>query len=151
MFKKYTVADWMIAQGIPCTARAKRYTVGQDLTYEEACDIIRLIRQGMGFMEEHPGKTESWTRCGDPYRKVVFAYAQLIEEKKKRGSNWDTILWVALDEEDQIACNEISHDHFAYKFIMTKRLREIFERVPKGYKVSRKKYGWWFWHVTARG
>jgi hypothetical protein len=136
MFKKYTLANWMKEQGIPHTAEAARYEVGQELTYEHACHIIRMIRQGMGFHEEHPGKTNSWTRCGDPYRQVIFKYAALLEAKKKRNSNWDTLLWVALDEEDQIACNEISHDHFAYKFTMTKRLREIFQRVPKGYKIK---------------
>jgi hypothetical protein len=142
MFKKYTVADWMEDQGIPFTADAERYIVGQDLTYEQACDIIRMIRQGMGFIGEHPGKNESWTRCGDPYRQVIFQYAQLIEARKKRGSNWDRMLWIALDEEDQIACNDVSNDYFAYKFTMTKRLKEIFERVPKGCKVPKRKYGW---------
>lgn len=134
----------MEEQGIPCTADAERYIVGQDLTYEQACDIIRMIRQGMGFMDDHPGKTESWTRGGDPYRKVIFKYARLIEEKKKRGSNWDKLLWVALDEEDQVACNEISGDHFAYKFIMTKRLKEIFERVPTDFILPKGKDSWFY-------
>ena len=142
MFQKYTVANWMKAEGIPCTAEAAKYVVGQELTYEQACDIIHMIRQGMGFMDDHPGKTESWTRCGDRYRKVIYKYALLIEEKKKRGSNWDTLLWLALDEEDRIACNEISHDHFAYKFTMTERLKEIYERMPKGYMVSKRTYHW---------
>lgn len=142
MFQKYTVANWMKAEGIPCTAEAAKYVVGQELTYEQACNIIRMIRQGMGFMDDHPGKTESWTRCGDPYRKVIYKYALLIEEKKMRGSNWDTLLWLALDEEDRIACNEISHDHFAYKFTMTERLKEIYEKQPRGYKISKRRYGW---------
>lgn len=136
MFQKYTVANWMNDQGIPCTAEAARYQVGQELTYEQACDIIRMIRQGMGFMEEHPGQHNEWRRGCDPYRQVIFKYAQLLTVKKKRGSNWDTLLWVALDEEDQIACNDVYNDYFAYKFTMTKRLREIFERAPKGYKIK---------------
>jgi hypothetical protein len=142
MFKKYTVANWMEEQNIPCTAEAAKYMVGQNLTYEQACDIVRMIRQGMGFDEEHPGQHNEWRRGGDPYRQVIFQYAQLIEARKKRGSNWDRMLWIALDEEDQIACNDVSNDYFAYKFTMTKRLKEIFERVPKGYKVPKRKYGW---------
>lgn len=142
MFKKYTVANWMEEQGIPYTTRAARYVVGQDLTYEQAQEIISMIAQGLGFMEEHPGRNNEWRRSCDPYRKVIFAYARLIEARKKRGSSWDHMLWVALDEEDQIACNDVSKDYFAYKFTMTKRLKEIYEQVPKGYKVSCRMRRW---------
>ena len=140
MFKKYTVASWMKNQGIPHTAAAAKYQVGQNLTYDQAQEILRLIAQGMGFVEEHPGQHNNWRMAGDPYRQVIYKYASLIEEKKKHRSNWDHMLWVALDEEEQIACNEISKDHFAYKFNMTKRLKEIYQRVPKGYKMPRRRY-----------
>lgn len=144
MFKKYTVANWMEDQGIPYTTRAARYVVGQDLTYEQAQEIVSMIAQGFGFTEEHPGQNNDWRRGCDPYRKVIFAYASLIEARKKRGSNWDHMLWVALDEEDQIACNDVSKDYFAYKFTMSKRLKEIFERVPTGYKIPMRRYSRWF-------
>ena len=143
MFKRYTVANWMEERGIAHSAEASRYEVGQNLTYEQAQDIIRMIAQGMGFAEEHPGQHNDWRRGCDPYRKVIFTYAELIEARKKRGSNWDHMLWVALDEEDQLACNDVSSDYFAYKFTMTKRLKEIYERVPKGYKVSKRRFGSW--------
>lgn len=142
MFKKYTVADWMENEGIVRNEDAARYEVGQRLTYEQAEEIISMVRKGMGFTEDHPGQTESWTRVGDPYRQVIYKYAMLIEAKKKRNSNWDTLLWVALDEEDQIACNNLSHDYFAYKFTMAKRLKEIFESVPRGYKLPKRRYRW---------
>lgn len=142
MFKKYTVADWMENEGIPHAVDARSYVIGQNLTYEEAQNIIRMIARGMGFEEEHPGQHNEWRRSCAPYRKVIFAYTSLIVARKKRDSNWDHMLWVALDEEDQIACNEISKDYFAYKFTMTKRLKEIYERVPKGYMVSRRMWRW---------
>jgi hypothetical protein len=144
MFKKNTVADWMENEGIGYNEAAAKYKVGQNLTYAEAKDIIRMIAQAMGFMEEHPGQHNDWRRGCDPYRKVIFKYARLIEAKKKRKSNWDNMLWVALDEEDQIACNEISHDYFAYKFTMTKRLKEIYEKVPTGFKMKKCRLGWRF-------
>lgn len=140
MFKKYTVANWMENQGIPYTAEANRYEVGQELTYEQACNIVRMIRQGKGFMDEHPGQHNDWRRGCDPYRKVIFAFADLLVARKKRSSNWDHMIWVALDEEEQIACNEISKDYFAYKYTMTKRLKEIYARVPKGHVVPKRKY-----------
>lgn len=142
MFKKYTVADWMENEGIPHAVDARSYVIGQNLTYEEAQEIIRMIAQGMGFEEAHPGQHNEWRRGCDSYRKVIFAYTSLIVARKKRNSNWDHMLWVALDEEDQIACNEISKDYFAYKFTMTKRLKEIYERIPKGYMVSRRMRRW---------
>lgn len=144
MFKKNTVADWMENEGIGYNKAAAKYKVGQNLTYAEAKDIIRMIAQAMGFMEEHPGQHNDWRRGCDSYRKVIFKYALLIEAKKKRKSNWDHMLWVALDEEDQIACNEISHDYFAYKFTMTKRLKEIYEKVPTGFKMKKCRLGWRF-------
>lgn len=140
--KKYSVANWMEDKGIPHTEEATKYEVGQNLTYEQAQKIIRMIAQGMGFMEEHPAQHNDWRRGADPYRQVVFKYAQLIEANKEKKSNWDRMLWVALDEEDQIACNDISSDYFAYKFTMAKRLKEIYERVPKGCKISKSRYGW---------
>lgn len=142
MFKKYTVADWMEKEGIPSIAAAAKYEVGQNLTYAQAKEIIRMVRQGMCFQEDHPGRTESWTRCGDPYRKVIFKYAALIEAQKRWKSNWDRMLWITLDEEEQIACNEISSDYFAYKFNMTKRLKEIYEQQPTGYKIPKRRFGW---------
>ena len=142
MLKKYTVANWMEYHGIPHNTSADKYVVGQNLTYEQAQEIIRMIAQGMGFMEEHPGQHNNWRRGCDPYREVIFAYAKLIEARKKRRSNWDHMLWLALDEEDQIACNDFSNDYFAYKFNMVKRLKEIYERVPKGYIVPKRKFGW---------
>ena len=138
MFKKYTVANWMEDQGIPYTAEATHYRVGQDLTYEQACNIVRMIRQSMGFMDDHPSQHNEWRRGCDPYRNVIFAFVDLLVARKKRNSNWDHMIWVALDEEEQIACNEISKDYFAYKFTMTKRLKEIYERVPKGYKIPKR-------------
>ena len=141
MLKKYTVANWMEYHGIPHNTSADKYVVGQDLTYEQAQEIIRMIAQGMGFMEEHPGQHNDWRRGCDPYREVIFAYAKLIEARKKRRSNWDHMLWLALDEEDQVACNDFSSDYFAYKFNMVKRLKEIYERVPKGYIVPKRKFG----------
>ena len=144
MFKRYTVANWMSDQGIPQNEAANEYTVGQDLTYAQAKDILHLVAQAMGFTDIDPIKRDSWQRCGDPYRKVLYKYAALIEAKKRRGSNWDRMLWVALDEEAQGACNTLSNDYFAYKFMMTKRLKEICERVPAGYKVHKQKYCRWF-------
>ena len=140
--KKYTVANWMEDEGIPYTEEATKYEVGQTLTNEQAKEIIRMIAQGMGFMDEHPARHESWVRSGDPYRQVIFKYTFLLEEKAKRKSNWSRALWDALDEEDQLACNDISSDYFAYKFNMTKRLKEIYERVPKGYKIPKRSCGW---------
>ena len=141
MLKKYTVANWMEYHGIPHNTSADKYVVGQNLTYEQAQEIIRMIAQGMGFMEEHPGQHNDWRRGCDPYREVIFAYAKLIEARKKRRSNWDHMLWLALDEEDQVACNDFSSDYFAYKFNMAKRLKEIYERVPKGYIVPKRRFG----------
>ena len=141
MLKKYTVANWMEYHGIPHNTSADKYVVGQNLTYEQAQEIIRMIAQGMGFMEEHPGQHNDWRRGCDPYREVIFAYAKLIEARKKRRSNWDHMLWLALDEEDQVACNDFSSDYFAYKFNMVKRLKEIYERVPKGYIVPKRRFG----------
>ena len=144
MFKKYTVADWMENEGIPRNNAAAKYVVGQNLTYAEAKELIRMVAQGMGFMEEHPGQHNAWGRASDPYRRVIFKYAHLIEARKKRNSNWDHMLWVALDEEDQIACNDLADDYFAYKFNMTKRLKEIYEKVPTGYVVKKRIRGWRF-------
>ena len=98
MLKKYTVANWMEYHGIPHNTSADKYVVGQNLTYEQAQEIIRMIAQGMGFMEEHPGQHNDWRRGCDPYREVIFAYAKLIEARKKRRSNWDHMLWLALDQ-----------------------------------------------------
>ena len=144
MFKKYTVADWMENEGIPRNNAAAKYVVGQNLTYVEAKELIRMIAQGMGFMEEHPGQHNAWGRASDPYRKVIYKYARLVCARKKRNSNWDHMLWVALDEEDQIACNDLADDYFAYKFNMTKRLKEIYEKVPTGYVVKKHIRGWRF-------
>lgn len=140
MFKKYTVADWMENEGIARNNEAAKYEVGQSLTYADAKEIIRMVAQGMGFMEAHPGQHNSYKRASDPYRRVIFKYAHLIEARKKRKSNWDQMLWVAMDEEDQIACNELSNDYFAYKFNMTKRLKEIYEKVPAGYTSQKHLY-----------
>lgn len=144
MFKKYTVADWMENEGIGYNKAAAKYEVGQNLTYAEGKDIIRMIAQGMGFMEECPSQHNDWRRGCDPYRKVIFKYARLIETKKKRKSNWDLMLWTALDEEDRIACNDVADDYFAYKFNMTNRLKEIYEKVPTGFKVQKPHFGWRF-------
>ena len=141
-FKKYTEAEWMEDHGIPHTAEATAFEVGQNLTYGQAQKIIRMIAQGMGFTEEHPAQHNGWHRGIDPYRQVVFHYAYLIEAKKDRKSNWDRMLWLALDEEDQIACNDISRDYFAYKFNMTKRLKEIYEQVPKGFQTRNRRCAW---------
>ena len=141
MFKKYTVANWMEDHGIPHTTRAAKYVVGQKLTFEQAQEIVSMIAQGLGFMEEHPSQHNDWRRGCDPYRKVIFAYVDLLLVQK-RGSNWDHMIWVVLDEEEQIACNEISNDYFAHKYTMTKRLKEIYERVPEGYMMPKRRFGW---------
>ena len=145
MFKKYTVANWMEDHGIPHTTRAAKYVVGQKLTFDQAQEIISMIAQGLGFMDEHPGQYNDWRRGCDPYRKAIFAYGKLIEARKKWGSNWDRMLWVALDEEDQIACNNVSNDYFAYKFNMTSRLEEIRckqEELRRQYVVPRRMRRW---------
>ena len=145
MFKKYTVANWMEDHGIPHTTRAAKYVVGQKLTFDQAQEIISMIAQGLGFMDEHPGQHNDWRRGCDPYRKAIFAYAKLIAARKKWGSNWDRMLWIALDEEDQMACNEISNDYFAYKFNITSRLDEIRckqEELRRQYVVPRRMRRW---------
>ena len=109
MFKKYTVANWMENEGVLYTKEANKYIVGQNLTNEQAKEIIRMIAQGMGIEYDNPDKLECVRRLGNPYRQVAFKYTGLILEKAKRKSNWSRALWDALDEADKLACNDISN------------------------------------------
>ena len=139
LFRTLTVADWMECERIPHTEEARKYRLGQKLTAEEASEIIRMIARGYGFKAEHPGRTESWTRCNDPYRQVIFKYALLLVYPPKWRSNWADALWHALDEEDRVACNDVYSDYFAYKFNMTNRLEEIQKQQNTSFKAFKRK------------
>lgn len=101
-----TLSKWMMLEWLPRDMMAEKYTVGQDLTTEQASEIIRIIARGVGFKLDLPQARKNLGRVGTPYRDFITCMVLLILAGKPN-NRWTEILWNTMDAGLQYACNTV--------------------------------------------
>jgi hypothetical protein len=104
--KNMALNKWMMLEWLPRDMMAEKYTVGQDLTTEQANEIIRIIAHSVGFNLNLPQARKNLDRVGTPYRDFITCMVLLILAGKSN-IRWAEILWNTMDAGLQHACNTV--------------------------------------------
>lgn len=83
-----------------------KYTVGQNLTEEQAKEIIQIIACSVDFQMDQPGAKTNLCRIGSPYRDFVVCITQLMLAGSFN-EKWENVLWNALDDDIRTASHTI--------------------------------------------
>ena len=104
--KKMNLANWMMVELLPMDMAAAKYTVGQDLTKEEAKDIIRIIANSVDFQLDNPAARKCLNLIGSPYRDFIVCITLLMVAGEPN-PKWKTAIWGAMDANLRSACHHV--------------------------------------------
>ena len=104
--KKMNLANWMMVELLPMDMAAAKYIVGQDLTKEEAKDIIQIIARSVGFHLDKPAARKCLNIIGSPYRDFVVCITLLMIAGESNPKWCDTI-WGAMDSKLRFAFHNV--------------------------------------------
>ena len=104
--KKMNLNKWMMKSILPMNMAAAKYTVGQNLTEEQAKEIIQIIACSVDFQMDQPGAKTNLCRIGSPYRDFVVCITQLMLAGSFN-EKWENVLWNALDDDIRTASHTI--------------------------------------------
>ena len=105
-----TLTRWMMKNMLPRDKTAAKYTVGQNLTEEQAEEIVRIIARSVDFKLDQPGAKTNLCCIGSPYRDFVVCITQLMLEGSFN-DKWENALWNVLDDDIQTASHTIIFSH----------------------------------------
>lgn len=108
--KKMNLNKWMMKSMLPMNMAAAKYTVGQNLTEEQAKEIIQIIARSVDFQMDQPGAKTNLCRIGSPYRDFVVCITQLMLAGSFN-DKWENVLWNLLDDDIQTASHTIIFSH----------------------------------------
>lgn len=98
--------NWMAMEWLPRDMMAEKYVVGQDLTREQAAEVIRIIARSAGFKLDQLKARKSLHVVGTPYRDFVTSMLLLMLAGKPN-EKWADMLWNAMDAGLQNACDTV--------------------------------------------
>lgn len=104
--KNMNLNDWMLVELLPRDFAAAKYTVGQDLTEEQAKEIVRIIARSVNFKLDSPKARKRLSRIGSPYRDFVVCMILLMTAGESN-TKWCDMLWFALDSNLRFACHNV--------------------------------------------
>ncbi len=96
----------MMLEWLPRDMMAEKYMVGQDLTDEQAAEIIRIIARSVSFKLDLPKARKNIHLVGTPYRDFITCILLLMYAGKPN-EQWADALWNAMDRGLQKACNTV--------------------------------------------
>lgn len=100
------LSNWMMLNWLPRDMMAEKYTVGQDLTAEQASEIIRIIARSVGFRLDRPQERKNLNSVGTPYRDFITCMVLLMLAGKPN-PHWGETLWDTMGAGLQHACNKV--------------------------------------------
>lgn len=100
------LALWMRKNLLPKDKMAEKYTVGQDLTKEQAEEIAQIIALSVNFQLEQPSAKTKLCCVGSPYRDFVVCITQLMLDGSFN-AKWEETLWDVLDDDIQTASHTL--------------------------------------------
>ena len=103
---KMKLSNWMAMQWLPRDMMAEKYQVGQDLTREQAAEVVRIIARSVGCNLSKRGTKKELNEIGNPYRDFVVCILLLM---KAGGANhkWESMIWAAMGANLQAACKTV--------------------------------------------
>lgn len=104
------LALWMRKNLLPKNKMAEKYTVGQDLTKDQAEEITKIIAFSVNFQLEQPSAKTKLCCVGSPYRDFVVCITQLMLEGSFN-AKWEETLWNVLDDDIQSAIHTLLFSH----------------------------------------
>ena len=110
---KMNLNDWMRMEFLPGDFAAAKYTVGQNLTEEQAKEITRIIARSVDFKLDVPSVRKNLSIIGTPYRDFITCMTHLMLVGKAN-PKWETALWNALDSQLQKACHTVILSHIMH-------------------------------------
>ena len=103
---KMNLDHWMMMELMPRDFAAAKYTVGQDLTEEEAKEIVRIIARSVDFKLDSSKARKHLSRIGSPYRDFVVCMI-LLMTAGENNTKWCDMLWFAMDSDLRFACHNV--------------------------------------------
>lgn len=102
------LSNWMAMQWLPMDWMAEKYTVGQNLTREQAAEVVRIIARSVDFDLNKPRKRKDLCEIGNPYRDFVVCITTLMCEGRSN-EKWCDMIWEALEPKLRAACTIVLH------------------------------------------
>lgn len=98
--------NWMAMQWLPMDWMAEKYTVGQDLTREQAAEVVRIIACSVDFDLNKPMARSDAFKIGNPYRDFVVCIVLLM---RAGGHNpkWSNTIWDAMNPRLRTVCSDV--------------------------------------------
>ena len=103
---KMKLSRWMLMEWLPRDMMAEKYVVGQDLTKDQAAEIIQIIARCVGFNLTSPLSRRKLNEIGTPFRDFTTSIL-LLMHAGGFNNNWRNMLWDALDPGLQDACQTV--------------------------------------------
>ena len=106
-FTGMPLPQWMMMGLMPSVKGACKYTIGQNLTADQAEDLKQIIAKSMGFNISSSSARKDLDIIGAPYRDFIVSYTLLMMATTDPDSDWASALWNRLWLTDQVACRKI--------------------------------------------
>ena len=100
------LSQWMMMEWLPRDMAAEKYVVGQNLTKDQAAEIVRIIAHSVNFKADKRQERKNLHVVGSPYRDFVTSIVLLMCAGKKN-KKWGEMIWDALDPGLQNACQTV--------------------------------------------
>ena len=108
------LSQWMMMEWLPQDMAAEKYVVGQNLTKDQALEIIRIIARSVNFNMNFPWGRKSLDQVGTPFRDFTTSILLLMHAGKPN-KKWSETIWDALDPGLQEACKAVMITKFVGK------------------------------------
>lgn len=103
---KMKLSRWMMMEWLPRDMLAEKYVVGQNLTKDQAAEIIQIIARSVGFKLTDPLARRNLTEIGTPFRDFTTCIL-LLMHAGDFNNKWRNMLWDTLDPGLQEACQAV--------------------------------------------
>lgn len=102
---KMNLSTWMITKWLPSDVAAEKYVIGQNLTQDQAAEIIQIIARSVNFNQAFPWARSNLKQIG-PYRDFAMSILMLVHAGSFN-HKWSDMLWDSLDPSQQDACESV--------------------------------------------
>ena len=107
------LSNWMMMEFLPRDKAADKYIVGQNLTTEQAREIIHIIARSVEFYLDFPWARRDLHVVGSPFRDFTVSMVLLILAGATN-EKWFSMLWNAMDDGLHDACNDVMYAMMGY-------------------------------------
>lgn len=107
------LSNWMMMEFLPRDKAADKYIVGQDLTNQQAMEIIRIIARSTNFNLDSPWARKDLQIVGSPYRDFITCMVLLIFAGTPN-LKWIEAFENVMDADLRDACTDVMYSILGY-------------------------------------